>query len=262
MLLLLGGAMAAHACGPDTDCVVGQRGYRIRLPDGASGTGGIGAILFAHGHGGTAAEIMADDELGRAAAALGVALIALQASPPGWALPGSPSVPTERRVDELAYVDGVVADAARRFAIMPQRIMVSGMSAGAMLVWNLACERGQYFAGFAPIAGTFWAPLPADCPSLPAILLHVHGTADHVVPLEGRAIRQSRQGSVFSAIALFARLGGHGPARQVRMDALNCALQRNAAGAELALCLHEGGHDYRVRDIVTAWRAIASRPDF
>lgn len=262
MILLPGGARPALACGPDTDCVVGDRSYRVRLPAGAPGTEPIGAILFAHGHGGTAAEIMADDELARAAAALGVALIALQASPPGWALPGSPSAPAGGRVDEISYVEGVVADAVRRFSISPRRVMASGMSAGAMLVWHLACVRGQSFAGFAPIAGTFWSPLPAECRSLPVMLLHIHGTADRVVPLEGRAIRQSRQGSVFSAIGLLARVGEYGPARQVRIDALDCSLRRNAAGAELALCLHEGGHDYRVRDIIAAWHAIASRPGF
>lgn len=261
-LLLTGGVTQAVACGAVTDCAVGDRVYRIRLPGGTPANDGIGAILFAHGHGGTAAEIMADDKLARAAAAERVALIALQASPRGWAIPGSPSAAAGGGGDEIGYVERVVADAARRFAIAPRRIMASGMSAGAMLVWNLACERGRSFAGFAPIAGTFWTPLPADCPSLPGMLLHIHGTADRVVPLEGRAVRQSRQGNVFSAIALFASLGGYGPARQIRMDALDCTLRRNPAGAELGLCLHDGGHDYRVGDIVTAWRAIAARPGF
>ncbi len=262
VLVLLAGVVPAVACGPDTDCVVGDRTYRIRLPVPAPDGDGSGAILFAHGHGGTAAEIMADDELARAASDLGVALIALQSTPRGWALPGSPAALAGERTDETAYVDQVVADASRRFSIVPRRILVSGISAGAMLVWTLACERGASFGGFAPIAGTFWAPLPRDCPSLPSMLRHVHGTADTVVPLDGRPIRQSRQGNVLSAIALFARLGNYMPAHRVEVDGLDCSVQQNAAGAALALCLHGGGHDYRVRDIVAAWRALTSRPGF
>jgi polyhydroxybutyrate depolymerase len=261
-LMVLAGIGPAKACGPDSDGVVGERTYRIRLPAPAPGGDRIGAILFAHGHGGTAAEIMADDDLARAATELGVALIVLQPAPRGWVLPGSPAAVAGEPGDETGYVDQVVADASRRFSIAPRRILVSGISAGGMLVWTPACERGASFGGFAPIAGTSWTPLPRDCPSLPSMPRHIDGTADRVVPLEGRPVRQSRQGNVFLAVALLAGLGGYGPPRRVELDGLDCSLQHNAAGADLALCLHGEGHVYRVRDIVAAWRALAARPGF
>ena len=40
----------AEACGPDTDCRIGDRIYRIRMPEGHDGVTPIGAIVFAHGY--------------------------------------------------------------------------------------------------------------------------------------------------------------------------------------------------------------------
>ena len=39
-------ATPALACGPDTDCMLGQRHYRIAMPDGHDGTTKVGAIVF------------------------------------------------------------------------------------------------------------------------------------------------------------------------------------------------------------------------
>ena len=35
--------------------------------------------------------------------------------------------------------------------------------------------RGQAFAAYAPIAGAFWLPMPANCPGGPVNLSHIHG---------------------------------------------------------------------------------------
>ena len=61
-----------------------------------------------------------------------------------------------------------------------------------MMVWHLACYRGASFAGFAPMSGTFWEPVPETCPTGPVNLIHYHGTKDPVVPLTGRQIDPGR----------------------------------------------------------------------
>ena len=48
-------AAPALACGPDTDCAVGDRTYRIALPEGHDGAAPVGALVWAHGYRGTAA---------------------------------------------------------------------------------------------------------------------------------------------------------------------------------------------------------------
>lgn len=250
------GAPLAAACGPDTDCVLGDRRYRIYLPAGL--TAPFGAVVYAHGHGGTAAGVMANGSLRAMADRLGVALIALKSSGRGWRLPSAPGAAAgeDGRI-ELDYVDDVLDDALRRFDIDPSRVMASGFSSGAMMVWHIACRRPERFAGFAPIAGVFWRPIPDDCASAFPNIFHVHGTSDRVVPLEGRAIGAARQGDVPETIAMAAAAGGYVEEPERYVDGrLECARRSRPDGALLEFCLHDGAHDFRPEYLERAWRAL------
>jgi len=86
-------------------------------------------------------------------------------------------------------------------------MMATGFSAGGMMVWNLVCDRSTLFAGFAPIAGTFWEPMPTSCAAPPASVVHIHGTSDKTVPLLGRPIAGTHQGQVPTALEMYARHG-------------------------------------------------------
>jgi len=165
---------------------------------------------------------------------------------------------------EPAYVDRMMADVVARFPVDRDRVMASGMSAGGMLVWYLACYQPDNFAGFAPVSGTFWHALPADCRPPPAWLRHIHGTRDPVVPLEGRFLRGGtiRHGNVFQAVAMFAAAAHFGPPRRETQEGLDCTIRDNPEGRRLMLCLHDGEHDYRVPDIVSAWRELAAARGF
>ena len=99
-LLLALTAAPALACGPDSDCKVGDRIYRIRLPDGVEPGTPIGAVVFAHGYRGSAAGVMNNAQLGRAIADLGLALIAPEAAADDWSIANAPSHSTGAEVDE------------------------------------------------------------------------------------------------------------------------------------------------------------------
>ena len=77
--------------------------------------------------------------------------------------------------------------------------------------WHVACFMGGDFAAFAPVAGAFWRPHPEACTGGPVRLLHLHGLADTVVPLEGRPIGDRwHQGDVFEAMAQLRGVDGCG----------------------------------------------------
>jgi polyhydroxybutyrate depolymerase len=255
-------AGATAACGQDTDCVVGDRTYRIALPDPAPETAPAatrpGAIIFVHGYRGRAEKVMRFKALTALASKLGVALIVPQAAGPEWYAPGAPSEDTSNDVDDLAYFDALTADAVKRFDLDRARIVVAGFSSGAMMVWNLACQRGDAYAGFIPMSGTFWAPLPEDCPTGAVNLIHYHGREDPVVPMSGREIKDAYQGDVREAFAMMTRVGGYGPATETTEDDLACERQSNPAGKLLELCLFTGEHGMKVRNIARAWREIGA----
>lgn len=242
-------AGAASACGAESDCVIGDRHYRIALPDA---TAPVGAVVHAHGYRGTAAGVMRNGALRRALADRGLALIALKSLSDDWVIPHAPGHPDATGAEEVAYVAAVLDDASARFGLDPARMVAAGFSAGGMMVWMLACALPDRFAGFVAIAGTFWQGPPESCATPPASLVHIHGTSDPTVPLGGRPIRETRQGDVAEVIAFYRAFGGFATAAEVAMGDLACTQRRNGQGAILDLCLHPGGHSFRTGHLMAA----------
>ncbi len=265
--LVVAAAPGAGACGRDTDCMIGARSYRIALPEGHDGTTPIGAIVFVHGYRGTANGVMRNKALTALASELDVAFIAAQAAGPDWNIPGAPSHHAQEGIDELAYFDALIEDVTARFAIDRTRLVASGFSSGAMMVWHLACDRGAAFKGFVPMSGTFWEPVPETCPAGPVNLIHYHGSEDPVVPLTGRQVKDGHQGNVFEAIEMLARSGGYRPVEAGETTGLECARQVAEDGELLELCLFTGKHQLKAWHLARAWRifeamgAIGGRGD-
>jgi len=207
----------------------------------------LGAILFVRGYRGTAAGVMQNQTLTALASELGIAFVAAQAVGPKWNIPNIPSDDALEGVDELAYFDALAEDLADRFLIQRSRVVVAGFSSGAMMVWHLACFRGDIFAAFVPMSGTFWDPIPETCPTVPSNLVHYHGKDDPVVPLHGRQIKDAHQGDVFAAVELVTRLGNYQPVESQNADELECTRQRNQDGHTFELCLFPGKHELKAR---------------
>ncbi len=257
-LILCASAATSYACGVASDCVVALPGetrtYRIALPE----TSGAkpGAVIFAHGYRGTAAGTMRNKGVIDALGARGVAFVAAQAGDEDWQLHNRPrrGLNLEGQMREMAYFEALKADLVQNHGIDGDNIMVSGFSAGGMVAWTIACELGDTFAAYAPIAGTFWKPVPDACSGLPVPMVHIHGTADRTVPLEGRIIANSAQGNVFRALELMSGEGGYGEWAPIDdRGPLECKEKAGSGTAFLQFCLHDGGHSFRSEWIGESW---------
>ncbi|MFN3207859.1 MAG: alpha/beta hydrolase family esterase [Roseovarius sp.] len=256
-LALCGAGLPALACGPDTDCALGDRSYRIHMPAGHDGATPLGALVFAHGYKGSAAGTMRNRSLRDMADRLGIALVAANADGDDWLLPNAPSGRVDSPDAALAYFDALRDDILARYPIDPDRIVMGGFSAGGMVTWTIACNRPGDYAGFIPVAGTFWAPAPESCDTPVAQIVHIHGTSDRIVPLAGRPIGPAHQGDVDTVLAMYRRTGGHEPAPAPSLgDGLDCQAWTAATGARLVECLHPGGHSFRTGWIAAAWNLI------
>ena len=255
--LFLGfGAPAAFACGPDTNCQIGDRHYRIAMPDGHDRATPVGAIVFAHGYRGSARGVMRNMNLRRMVSDMGLALIAVKSLDQDWVIPNAPRHMDSDGAGEFAYFEDVLADASARFALDADRVMMTGFSAGGMMVWNLACARPGLFAGFAPIAGTFWKSPPETCAAPVASIIHIHGTQDRTVPLAGRPIGPTTQGDVADALAMYQSFGGFGSAEMADVGDMDCARRDNVGGAVLEFCTFPGGHTFRRGFLSYAWERL------
>lgn len=248
----------AAACGTDTDCMIGDRHYRISMPEGHDGTTKVGAVVWAHGYRGSARGMMRNKGFLKAMSDKGLAVIALKSARDDWVLPNAPRDKNADGSVEFNYLDAVIADASEKFAIDTDRMLMSGFSAGGMMVWNAACARPDLFAGFAPISGTFWLEPPETCAEPVANIIHIHGDNDPTVPLNGRRIADTHQGRVSDALAMYTNFGGFGAPEPESTEMLDCQMQKNPSGKLLEFCLFEGGHSFRGDYVDYAWERLAA----
>ena len=249
-------ARPAMACGENTRCMIGDRHYYIAMPDGHDGRSDVPVIIFAHGLQGTAEGTMQNPRLRRIANDLGAAFVAVKSAGASWSQENAPrTIPGDGR-KALAYFDAVRRDMINRFPVDQDRIIVSGASTGGMMTWGLACYRSDDYAAFVPMSGTFWSPVPPTCSGRTASILHFHGDKDQTVPLDGRAVAGTRQGSVPEALEMYRTFGRFGPRTRTRSGDLRCDVRSNRSGNILSFCLYDGRHSFRSENLRTAWQML------
>jgi polyhydroxybutyrate depolymerase len=238
--------LAGAACGPEAGaCETAEGAYHIALPDSPDDAP---AVLILHGWGGTGAGLIQSSPQVGVLRARGYAVIAPEGLPRAQGAGGSWQFrPGEERRDDVAFLRSVADDAAARFGLNRGRMMLAGFSVGGSMATYVACADPSAFAAFAPVAGSFWDPLPLSCAG-PVRLLHVHGWADETVPLEGRRIGSAglTQGDVFASLAILRQASGCDARRPDTTGRDGIFLWRTwsdcAPGAGLMFALTEGGH--------------------
>ena len=248
--ILMLAPLSVLACSATSDCVIDNGTYRISLPE--TGDAPLGAIGFAHGYQGSAAGVMKNKSLVRVAADRGLALIAIDAGANDWNLPNAPGDSVKSR-DEMAYLDAVMADVAEKFGINPKRTVITGFSAGGMFVWNVICNRGDAYAGYIPYSGTFWKGPPASCPAPAQNIVHVHGTGDTTVPMEGRKIGDTRQGDLAQVLAMYMKDKDFAPDDGYALVDMNCSHATSIGDKRLDLCLFDGNHSFTAERLGAAY---------
>jgi len=191
------------ACGDDrdapptaaeatTDGVVetddGDRDYRIHVP-ASVGDEPVPLLVALHGGGGSASQFAGENGLEALADEEGFVVV----HPEGisqrverlhtWNAGNCCGAATEQDVDDVAFIRAVVDEVAAAHPIDPDRVFAIGHSNGGMMAYRLACEAADVFAAVGLQAGALGVD---TCePAAPVSLIHVHGTADTNVPLEG-----------------------------------------------------------------------------
>ncbi|MCB1011340.1 MAG: hypothetical protein H6517_04650 [Microthrixaceae bacterium] len=88
----------------------------------------------------------------------------------------------EQNVDDVAFLDAVVAQMVAEEGVDPEQVYLTGYSNGAMMSYLYSCMRADTLAGVASVAGTNFS----DCePSQPVRFLQISGEEDPVVPVLG-----------------------------------------------------------------------------
>jgi len=168
-----------------------DRTYRVYRPAGL-GAGPVPLVIVLHGAVGTGAQ--AEQSYGWDGEADRGGFVA--AFPDGvgrtWnASPDCCGKAAADQVDDVGFVEGLVAAVSAGAPIDPRRVFVTGISNGALLAYRLACSSAM-FAAIAPVSGTMINSCPAPHP---ISILHLHGTADRTIPYGGGPGRRDNGGT-------------------------------------------------------------------
>ena len=168
----------AFACGQQTDCNIGDRTYRIFVPDSFEKNSESGALIHLHGYRGTANGVMRNKALISLVTNLNIPLIAPKSKGPDWNFPNSPSYDGSSNNNELEFFEALIDDVVNQFGISRDKLIISGFSSGGMAVWYLACYQGDRYSAYIPLSGTFWGDIPDSCKH--GALIHYHGSKDNL----------------------------------------------------------------------------------
>jgi polyhydroxybutyrate depolymerase len=181
------GVTAVAGCAGDAaPCTVAGGEYEIELP--RHGEPPLPAVVFIHGYASSGKETLRNRDIVDALLARGYAVIAPNGKEMQWRDGNSWTfIPEAGARDDVAFIEAVRDNAAKRFGIDKRRMLLAGFSVGGSMVSYLACAAPNAFPAYAPLSGGFWRPHPERC-SGPVRLLHTHGWTDRTVPLEGRIL--------------------------------------------------------------------------
>jgi polyhydroxybutyrate depolymerase len=157
-----------------------QRTYLVHVPPGPV----TGLVINLHGAGMTGQQQAAGTGYDAAADRHGFVVAYPDGIDASWADGRGASVPDRQGVDDVGFLSTLITQLTDRYGVDPNRVFVTGMSAGAFMATRLACDRADLVAAVVPVAGTLGSTVPC-APSRPVSVLEVHGDADPVVPFNG-----------------------------------------------------------------------------
>jgi polyhydroxybutyrate depolymerase len=157
------------------------RNYRLHKPTGATASAPL--VIVMHGYSGSARQAEKDYQWDGLADANNFVVAYPDGLGRAWNVDGETCCgrPGREGVNDVAFIAAMVADITRNLAIDPGKIYATGMSNGGIMSYTLACTTG-IFAAIGPVAGV---QLNACRAPHPASVIHIHGTADQLVPYGG-----------------------------------------------------------------------------
>lgn len=231
-----------------------RRSYLLFVPPAYQRARPAPLVLVFHGGGGAARAIAGVSQMHRLAMREGFIVAYPEGTGRGlaagfsWNAGGKPgSGWAERRgIDDVRFVRELVAALSQEYSVDPRRIYALGMSQGGMLAYRLACQMSEVFAAVAAVAATMTT---ADCrPKHPVSVLHIHGSADQNVPLQGGRGRFSARGADWPPVARgldhWRKVNGCAgePVTTFADGPVTCVRYRGAADhCDVEYCLVEGG---------------------
>lgn len=91
-------------------------------------------------------------------------------------------------VNDVQFISNLIDSISAQYNVDPNSVYATGLSNGGFMSQTLACVLNNRIAAIASVSGTQFTQQYSSCtPVRPVPVLHIHGTADGVVPYAGNS---------------------------------------------------------------------------
>ncbi len=214
------------------------RTYHIRIPKNFDKSKQSPLVVGLHGARGEGREFdgITSGTLGAAADERGVVLVFPDGIDNRWS-----DGHVAASHDDVGFISKVIDRMIREYNIDAKRVYVTGKSNGGFMSLRLAIELTHKIAAIAPVTAQLTSALEGREPKVPVPLMMINGTADWLVPYEGRT-RSLRGGSILSTdvtVKLFCKYNGCNATPTKR----KCPDTARDDGTTVEVFEHTGGKD-------------------
>ena len=164
------------------------REYMVYLPGSYDGSSDAPLVISLHCYAWTAQQWMDYSQLHLAADASGY-IVAYPSAIPDWnsGIGENPYFPTPQH-DDVGFIEALIDTLRQHYSIDNSRVFACGFSNGGFMSYRLACDLSHRIAAIASVAGVLPNSIAAGCNPIRTVpVLHIHGSGDFVVPVDGNA---------------------------------------------------------------------------
>jgi len=213
-----------------------NRSYRVYQPAGLPATAPL--VVMLHGVSGSGEQ--AENSYGWDPLADSAKFVV--AYPDGigqaWNGHGCCGLPARENIDDVGFITAMVGQISAATAIDKSRVYATGMSNGGIMSYTLACNTG-IFAAIGPDSAT---QLDACAAPRATSVIHIHGTADTLVPYNGGQGTSLVDGPSIADVNAFWRNADHcGPPGIAITAAVTTSTAACADNRGVVLITIEGG---------------------
>jgi polyhydroxybutyrate depolymerase len=163
-----------------------KRTYRLYIPEKLDRTQPAPLVLALHGAAMTSTMMEGFCGLNKKADSAGFIVVYPDGTPTGgvqtWNAGGLQPNLARGKPDDVKFLSALIDELQSSLKIDSTRIYATGMSNGGMMCYKLGDALSHRLAALAPVAGTM--AVPSVKPARPIPLLHIHCTADSIVPFD------------------------------------------------------------------------------
>ncbi|MBK8937890.1 MAG: hydrolase [Polyangiaceae bacterium] len=216
----------------------------LHVPESHDGSAALPLVLGLHGFTASPEDIRDSSHLDRVGDERGFISAFPEGKSGSWNGGVCCGVSEWNEEQDVAFIAATLDAISAQYCVDDRRVHATGFSNGGFLTHRLACELSDRVASIGVVAGQ--EGVETCTPSRPVPVLHIHGTADPVVPFGGNPVLSYP--STEATIAGWVERNGCSDATTTTLTAGDTTCEAHTSctqGAVVELCRVEGGmHDW------------------